>query len=88
MIILQKTDLSGTSFSNNNTNAAGGLTIRTDASSTVGAAISSAVGNSKPLSMVHAWDPSGNGSGTLMLTFPDLSTLTCHMTALPTPSSC
>jgi hypothetical protein len=42
MDILQKQDLAATSFANDNTNAAGGLTIRTDAGSTVGAAITAA----------------------------------------------
>jgi hypothetical protein len=42
MDILQKQDLAAASFANDNTNAAGGLTVRTDAGSTVGAAITAA----------------------------------------------
>lgn len=41
--IIQKGDLSATSFSNNNTNAAGGIAVRTDAGSTVAAAIAAAI---------------------------------------------
>jgi hypothetical protein len=42
MDILQKQDLAAASFANDNTNAAGGLAVRTDAGSTVGAAITAA----------------------------------------------
>jgi hypothetical protein len=42
MDILQKQDLAAASFANDNTNAAGGLAIRTDAGSTVGDAITAA----------------------------------------------
>jgi hypothetical protein len=42
MDILQKQDLASASFANDNTNAAGGLAVRTDAGSTVGAAITAA----------------------------------------------
>jgi len=42
-ILIQKGDLAATSFSNNNTNNAGGVAVRVDAGSTVGDAISNAI---------------------------------------------
>jgi hypothetical protein len=88
-IVIQKSDLDLTSFSNDNTAAAQGIVIRTDAGSTVGVAIASAaLTGTKPTSMTHAWNASGDGSGTLTLTFPDLSTLSCTLAALPNPAIC
>jgi hypothetical protein len=124
--LVQKEDLAPASFTNDNTLAAQGIVVRTDAGSTVGQAISvveavavaaaataTTAGNTaaaaaaaadaaaadaatasaaaqavKPTSMSHAWDSSGDGSGTLTLTFPDSSTLTCALSALPSPASC
>jgi hypothetical protein len=88
-IVIQKADLNLSSFSNDNTAAAQGVVVRTDAGSTVGVAIAAAaLSGTKPTSMTHAWNASGDGSGTLTLTFPDLSTLSCTLQALPSPSSC
>ena len=54
MFIIQKGDLAQASFSNNNTNAAGGIAIRTDASSTVGQAIAAAIAALPPEKYVTA----------------------------------
>jgi hypothetical protein len=87
--LIQKADLDLAGFSNNNSLVSGGIVIRTDAGSTVGVAIASAaLTGAKPTSMTHAWNPSGDGSGTLTLTFPDLSTLSCSLSALPGPLTC
>jgi hypothetical protein len=88
-ILIQKADLALTSFGNDDTAAAQGISIRTDAGSAVGVAIASAaLTGTKPTSMTHAWDISGDGSGTLTLTFPDLSTISCTLSALPSPVTC
>jgi hypothetical protein len=42
---LQRSDLKPTDFANNNSSGAGGVTVKTDAASSVGIAIATAVGN-------------------------------------------
>ena len=69
-VIIQKGDLSPTSFSNNNTNNAGGIAVRTDSSSAVGQAISAAIAALPPEKYVTAGSYNAT-TDTLTLTLSD-----------------
>lgn len=85
-ILIQKGDLAASSFSNNNTNNAGGIKVRTDAGSDVAAAITAAVDNAvsaiptdRYVSGIQSYDAATN-----IITFKlsDGSTSTANASAL------
>ena len=80
--IIQKGDLAPSSFSNDDTNNAGGIAVRTDAGSTVGDAIAAAI-NAIPgdvfLQGLGGYDASTN---ILTLNMSDNSTVDVDLTAL------
>ena len=73
-IIIQKGDLAGSSFSNNNSNASGGIKVRTDAPSDVGQAIAAAVAAIPAEKFVTSGAYNAT-TDTLTLTFTDSTTV-------------
>ena len=85
-IILQKADLAGTDFANNNSNAAGGVTIKTGAGSAVGTAIAAAISAYvPPADKFLAANPFVSytaATDTLVLSMSDGSTVAVPLTTL------
>lgn len=81
-IIIQKGDLAATSFSNNNTNNAGGISVRVDPASTVGAAIAAAIASLPSDKFLQGLQSYAAATNTLTLRMSDGSTVAVDLTAL------
>lgn len=81
-ILIQKGDLAAASFANNNSNNAGGITVRVDAGSTVGAAIAAAIASSPTDKFVDGLKSYDAATNILTLELSDNSEVPINMTAL------